>query len=124
MPKTSTIEENFPALPIEQCQPRPSHPGALLREIVLPASGMSPAELAERLDIWRRALSQILNETQPVTPDLANRLGRFFGNGAELWLNLQQQRDKWDILHADQAVYGLIEPLAAKEREEADLMVA
>lgn len=116
--------QSYPAAPLEKRKRRPSHPGAALREVFLPAIGLSVQEMADRLGVSRHILSQILNETRSVTPDLANRLGRFFGNGASLWLNMQQQRDQWDILHADQSVYGSIEPLQTEEWEEADLMAA
>ena len=71
----------------------PMHPGELLREVTLPALEISKAEVARRLGISRQTLYDILDEKQPVTPAMALRLGRFFGNGPELWLNLQRNYD-------------------------------
>jgi len=71
----------------------PTHPGALLREDVLPAMGMSKAEIARALGISRQTLYDILNEKQPVTAAMALRFGKFFGNTPESWLKLQTAYD-------------------------------
>jgi addiction module HigA family antidote len=73
----------------------PIHPGALLREDVLPALGKSRTELARLLGVTRQTLHSILNEKQPVTVDMALRLGKLCGNGPTLWLNLQRDVDLW-----------------------------
>lgn len=75
----------------------PTHPGALLREVVLPELGISQGEFAERLGVSRRTVSEILHERRPVTPDMAIRLGRLMGNGAGLWLRMQQVVDVWTL---------------------------
>jgi len=90
---------------------RPSHPGALLREIIVPASGLTQTELAARLGVSRRSVNMILNEQRPVTVDMAHRLARVFNNSPQFWLNLQQAVDMWDVLHAHQAEYEQIQPL-------------
>jgi len=79
----------------------PRHPGALLREIVLPSLGMQVKEVAARLNITRQTLHRILAETAAVTPEMALRLGKFCGNGPELWLGMQQAYDLW---HAERAL--------------------
>ncbi len=71
----------------------PTHPGELLREIVLPAVGRPKAEIARLLGISRQTLYDILNEKQPVTPAMALRLARMFGGSAESWLNMQRNYD-------------------------------
>ena len=75
----------------------PSHPGALLREVVLPELGITQGELADRLGVSRRTVSEILNEHRPVTPDMAIRLGKLLGNGAGIWLKMQQAVDVWTL---------------------------
>ena len=72
---------------------KPMHPGELLREVVLPAIGKPKTEIARLLGISRQSLYDILDEQQPVTPAMALRFGKLFGNGPELWLNLQRQYD-------------------------------
>jgi addiction module HigA family antidote len=73
----------------------PTHPGELLREDVLPALGKPVAEVARELRISRQTLHAILAETAAVTPAMALRLGKFCGNGPNLWLNMQKARDLW-----------------------------
>jgi len=71
----------------------PVHPGALLREDILPALDVSKVEIAKALGISRAQLYAILSERAPVTAPMALRLGRYFGNGPELWLNMQSNYD-------------------------------
>ena len=79
----------------------PTHPGALLREVVLPELGITQAEFAERLEVSRRTVSEILHERRPITPDMAIRLGKLLGNGAGLWLRMQQALDVWTLEQQD-----------------------
>ena len=58
---------------------RPTHPGAILREDVLPALDITQTELADRLGVSRRTISQIIHEHRPITPDTAIRLAHFLG---------------------------------------------
>ena len=79
----------------------PTHPGELLREDVLPALGMSKTAFAEALGISRQHLYDILNEKKPVSPEVAARLGKAFGDGAGIWLRMQAAYDAW---HAERSV--------------------
>lgn len=72
---------------------RPIHPGEVLREDVLPALARPKTEIARLLGISRQTLYDILNEKQPVTAQMALRLGKMCGNGPEIWLNLQKRYD-------------------------------
>ena len=74
---------------------RPTPPGELLAEDVLPATGLSKSEIAGLLGISRQSLYDILNCRQPVTPQMAVRMGKLFGNGARLWLSMQSAHDLW-----------------------------
>lgn len=76
----------------ERC---PTHPGALLREIVLPTVPVSKSAIARALGISRQTLYDILGEKQPVTPNVAVRLGVYFGDGPDAWLNMQSAYDLW-----------------------------
>jgi addiction module HigA family antidote len=71
----------------------PVHPGAFLREDVLPSVKLSKTGLAAALGISRAQLYAILGEQAPVTAAMALRLGKFFGNGPEFWLNMQSNYD-------------------------------
>ena len=72
---------------------RPMHPGELLREEILPAVDRPKAEIARLLGVSRQHLYDILDERKPVTPAMAVRFGKLFGNGPELWLDLQSAYD-------------------------------
>ncbi|CAN7687961.1 HigA family addiction module antidote protein [Devosia sp. Root413D1] len=74
---------------------QPTHPGELLREDVLPAVGKPKAEIARLLGISRQQLYDILDEKKPVSPAMAVRLGKLFGNGATLWVRMQGAYDTW-----------------------------
>lgn len=76
---------------------RPTHPGEVLREDVLPALGLTQLEFANRLGVSRRTVSELLHERRPVTPDMAIRLGKLLGNGPEIWLRMQQTLDLWEL---------------------------
>lgn len=79
----------------------PAHPGEILSEIVIPATGRSKAEIARLLGISRQTLYDILNCKQPVTPAVAVRLGKLFGDGAGIWVRMQAAYDTW---HAEREV--------------------
>ncbi len=72
---------------------RPTHPGEILREDVLPALDLTKTRFAELLHVSRQTLYDLLGERQPVTPQMALRLGRLLGNGPEIWLRLQGAYD-------------------------------
>ena len=74
---------------------QPTHPGAILREEVLPALGLSVSETARQLGVTRQTLHRIMAERVSITPEMAVRLGRFCGNGPGLWLRMQQACDLW-----------------------------
>jgi addiction module HigA family antidote len=73
---------------------RPTHPGVLLREVIA-ATGKTKTEIANLLGISRQHLYDILETNKPVTPTTAVRLGKLFGNGAQLWLRMQVAHDLW-----------------------------
>jgi addiction module HigA family antidote len=83
----------------------PTHPGAILREDVLPAIGEAVAGVARKLGVTRQHLYSFLAEKAQISPEMAIRLGKFCGNGPELWLRLQQAYDLW---HAQRALKGEI----------------
>ncbi|MBI4533871.1 MAG: HigA family addiction module antidote protein [Candidatus Melainabacteria bacterium] len=87
---------------------KPTHPGAILREDVLPELDMSQGELADRLGVSRRTISEIINEHRPVTTDMAIRLAKFLGTTADSWLNMQQTLDVWELEHIKKDEYSHI----------------
>jgi addiction module HigA family antidote len=71
----------------------PTHRGALLREDVIPSTGRTKAEIAQLLGISRQHLYDILRERKPVSPAVAVRLGKLFGDGAGVWVRMQAAYD-------------------------------
>ena len=74
----------------------PTHPGALLREDVIPATGKTKAKIAQLLGISRQHLYDILRERKPVSPTVAVRPGKLFGDGAGVWVRMQAAYDTWN----------------------------
>lgn len=97
MPSTSISRTTTKRSP-NRC---PTHPGAMLREIVLPAMPVSKTEFAKALGISRQALYDLLAEKQPVTPLMAVRLGLVFNHAPASWLNMQTAYDLW---HAERKI--------------------
>jgi addiction module HigA family antidote len=92
------MSKTFPLRDPRRC---PSHPGAVLRDIVLPALAANKTAIAEALGISRTHLYEILNERQPVMPGTAVRLEAAIGGSARSWLNMQGAYDLW---HAQRRV--------------------
>jgi addiction module HigA family antidote len=65
------------------------HPGEHLAE-QLEELDMSAAELARQLNVPTNRITEILNGQRAITGDTALRLGHFFGNNPEFWMNLQK----------------------------------
>lgn len=76
---------------------KPTHPGAILREDVLPALGMTQTELAKRLLVSRLTVSELLNEKRALSPELAARIGKLTRTTPESWLRMQAALDLWEI---------------------------
>ena len=74
---------------------KPTHPGAILREDVLPHLGLTVSTFARSLGISRQTLHAVLSERSGVSAEMALRLGASLGNGAHLWLDMQSKYDLW-----------------------------
>lgn len=92
---------------------RPTHPGEMLREDFLPDYGLTVAGLAEAVGVSRQSINELLRERRAISPDMALRLARLFGNSAEFWLNAQRAIDLWDVAQAIKKDVARIKPLSA-----------
>jgi len=92
---------------------RPTHPGAILREDVLPALDITQGEIAKRLGVSRLTVSELLREKRAVSPDMALRLARLFNTSPESWLNMQQAVDLWELGRAHTGRYARIKSVKA-----------
>ena len=102
----------YPALPRER---PPSHPGEVLREIIIPALGIPIAQAARDLGLSRQTLYTILRGKASITPDTALRLGKFVGGGPEVWLRMQQAYDLW---HAERRLAEELARIPTREAPE------
>lgn len=75
----------------------PLHPGEIVKDELIDATGMSVTEAAERLGVSRTALSRLLNGHAGISPEMALRLSKFFNTSIEMWINIQAQYDTWLI---------------------------
>lgn len=91
----------------------PPHPGSILREDVLPALGLSVTGAAEQLGIGRVALSRVINEHAGISAEMACRLGKWLGNGDEVWLRMQVTYDLYHARKASAAKIGKIKQVKA-----------
>lgn len=92
---------------------RPTHPGEMLREDFLPDFDLSATALAEAIGVSRQSVNELLRERRSVSPEMAIRLGRLFGNSPEFWMNAQRAVDLWDAAEALKKDVARIKPLNA-----------
>jgi antitoxin HigA-1 len=90
---------------------RPIHPGEIVREDFMPDYGLTVSTLASALGVSRQSINELVRERRAVSPEMALRLGRLFGNSAEFWLNLQRSIDLFDALATTGAEVEHIKPL-------------
>lgn len=75
----------------------PTHPGAVLREDVLPALKMTQVEFADRLGVSRLSVSELLHEKRALSPEMALRLSKLLDTSPESWLSMQAAVDIWEL---------------------------
>lgn len=76
---------------------RPTHPGALLREDVLPALKLTQNDFADAIGVHRVTLSALLRERRGLTVELAARIAKALGHSPESWLRMQESIDLWEL---------------------------
>ena len=71
----------------------PPHPGLSVRHDCLEPLGLSVTEAAKKLGISRKQLSAVVNGHAGISPEMAIRLDKAFGGGADTWFRLQAAHD-------------------------------
>ena len=92
---------------------KPTHPGEILREDFMPDYNLNVAGLAKALGVSRQTVNELLRESRALSPFMALRLSRLFGNTAEFWLNAQRAYDLWEVQQSHQSEIKRIHPLKA-----------
>jgi addiction module HigA family antidote len=85
----------------------------MLREDFMPDYGLSVSSLAKVLGVSRQTVNELLRERRAVSPEMALRLSRLFGNTAEFWLNAQRAVDLWEAARTIRRKIVGISPLHA-----------
>ncbi len=83
----------------------------MLREDFLPDYGLTVSSLAKAIGVSRQSINELLRERRNVSPEMALRLARLFGNSPEFWLNAQRAVDLWDAAQSIQNDVIRIRPL-------------
>ena len=91
----------------------PTHPGEMIREDFMPDYQLTTTSLANALGVSRQTINELLRERRSITPTMALRLSRLFGNSPEFWLNIQHARDLWESERQYQKELKKIHPLNA-----------
>jgi len=91
---------------------KPTHPGEVLRDDILPALDMTQTKLAERLGVSRLSVSELLHGKRALSADMAMRIARLTRTTPESWLRMQEALDLWE-LGKDSKRYRHIEPVAS-----------
>lgn len=92
---------------------RAVHPGKILKD-ELGEMEISPTEFARQIDVPANRVSMILNGKRAISGDTALRLGHWFGNEPQFWLNLQNQ---FDLAVAEKETGAVIGALPTKDSQ-------
>ena len=92
------------------------HPGALLRQIVLPALNLTISQAAQDLMITRQSLHRILAGRAAITPEMSLRLERFCGVSSRFWL--ERQHD-YEVQHARASFSDTLAKIPARPLPES-----
>jgi addiction module HigA family antidote len=96
---------------IKDSELKPIHPGEILKTEFLEPLNMKEGELAESIQVEKKAIKELLTKKSSMTVDLAYRLYFFFGVSAEYWLNFQKNYDLAEYQGlAESQIKGQIQP--------------
>lgn len=101
------------AVPNTGMRRRPTHPGEMLREDFIPDYGLTASSLADKVGVSRQSINELLRERRALSPEMALRLARLFGNSPEFWLNAQRAVDLWKASRELRKDVARIRPLDA-----------
>lgn len=77
---------------------KPTHPGEVLLEDVIKPLDLSITEVAKRLKVSRKTLSELVHGKCNLSPDMAIRISKATDTSPESWLSMQVKLDIWNAL--------------------------
>ena len=84
----------------------------------MPDYGLTVAGLADAIGVSRQSVNELLRARRAISPEMAVRLSRLFGNSPEFWLNAQRALDLWDASRALEKEVRRLKPLGAAYRRD------
>ena len=105
---------------VRNLERRPTHPGRLLRSEI-EARELNQGQVADLVGVGRRTINEICQGRRPMSTDMAHRIGKLFGNGPTLWVNMQKAIDMWDAEREHSTDYAKIQTL---EMNDGAVLVA
>ncbi len=108
------VDYHWKGVPMKMPTNRPPiHPGEILLEEFMKPYGMTQTEIARRIGVSRKHISEVVNGRKGISTDMALRLSRLFGTSPELWLNGQLAWDVWHAMRGENAFrLEAIEPVS------------
>jgi len=98
---------------------RPIHPGEIIREDILPATGLTVTAIAKALGVSRQMVHDIIGERRPLSALMCLKISRLFGSTPEMWMRLQAAYDLKKIQLDTRAMQNVAKVLPAKRTEAA-----
>lgn len=94
----------------------PPHPGRVLRNLYLEPLALTVTEVAERLGVTRKTVSELLNGRAGISPDMALRIGIATHSTPESWLGMQMYHDLWQAKQnkKSKVLHRMVKPLKKK----------
>ncbi len=89
---------------------KPSHPGEILKKDFMEPLGLTQSQLSKELNTTFRTVNEIINEKRNISTEMAIKFARYFGTSEELWLNLQNQYDLYQIKAKKKDILRYIKP--------------
>jgi addiction module HigA family antidote len=86
----------------------------MLREDFMVDYGMTVSALASALNVSRQSVNEIVRERRSISPIMALKLSRLFGNSPHFWMQAQYVRDLWESEQEHTEELSRIEPISTQ----------
>ena len=76
--------------------PKPMHPGKVLKEIYMTEMGLNQSQLAEMCGCSHRKINEIVGGKRAISPQFSLVLEEVLGTGPEMWVRMQAEYNLWE----------------------------